>query len=176
MFLEVRTEPTEIFIQRKTKRGLWENIANITMNSSMNFELVSNFIYNFWNNDTATSVASDKKSPYDEHVRAVIIGRKSGNVIQVLSSDGLDFYQSLSGYSRCYWSVYNKTDGTKCIYTPFKDSIFYSTDDFHKFIIEHRGIKRARMRNCDESDDYLKTWDITFNDNTEISLSYLEAA
>ena len=178
MFLEVRTEPTEITIQRKTKRGLWENIANIVTSHHMAFDEIKELIYVYWINDAPVDALTFKKpSPYDDHVRAVIIGRKSGRIIQVLSSDGLNFYESLKGHSRSsYWSVYDKKSGDKKIYTNIDGSIFNTFEDFHQFVIEHQGVKKARMRNCDEVDDWLKTWDVIFNDNTEISLSFLEAS
>lgn len=178
MFLEIRTEPTEITIQRKTKRGLWENIANIVTAHHMSFDEIKDLIYVYWRNDAPVNALTFKKpSPYDDHVRAVIIGRQSGRIIQVLSSDGLYFYESLKGHSRnSYWSVYDKKSSDKKIYTGIVGSIFNTFEDFHQFIIKHQGIKKARMRVSDESDDWLKTWDVTFNDNTEISLSFLEAS
>lgn len=172
MFLEVKTEPDEIVIQRKTKRGQWKNVANIVNEKRMSYYMIKRFIELYWESADLAKCNSD----YDEHIRAVIIGRKSGRIIQVLSSDGLDFYDSLDGHCRAYWSVYNKSTGDKLIYTGINGSIFNTFEDFHEFIIKHDGIKKARMRRSDESDDWLKTWDLTFNDNTEISLSFLEAA
>lgn len=178
MFLEVRTEPIEITIQRKTKRGLWENIANIVTAHRMAFDEIKELIYVYWiNNASADALTLKKSSPYDDHIRAVIIGRKSGRIIQVLSSDGLNFYESLGAhFKNSYWSVYNKKSGDKKIYTNIDGSIFNTFEDFHQFIIEHQGVKKARMRNSDEADDWLKTWDVIFNDDTEISLSFLEAS
>ena len=172
MFLEVKTEPNEIVIQRKTKRGQWKNVATIINEKRMSYYMIKSFINAYLESlDLARC-----NSKYDEHIRAVIIGRKSGRTIQVLSSDGLDFYDSLSGHCRTYWSVYNKLTGDKLIYTGIDGSIFNTFKDFHEFIIKHNGIKKARMRQSDKSDDWLKTWDVTFNDNTKISLSFLEAA
>ena len=172
MFLEVKTEPNEIVIQRKTKRGQWKNVATIINEKRMSYYMIESFINAYW--ESADLARCNSK--YNEHIRAVIIGRKSGRIIQVLSSDGLDFYDSLNGHCQAYWSVYNKSTGDKLIYTGIVGSIFNTHEDFHEFIIKHDGIKKARMRQSDESDDWLKTWDVTFNDNTEISLSFLEAA
>lgn len=178
MFLEVKTEPSDIVIQRKTKRGLWENIASIVTSHHMTFDEVKELIHVYWISDAPVNALTFKKpSPYDDHVRAVIIGRKSGRIVQVLSSDGLNFYESLRGHSRnSYWSVYDKKSGDKKIYTGIDGSIFNTFEDFHQFIIKHQGVKKARMRVSDESDDWLKTWDVVFNDGAEISLSFLEAA
>lgn len=172
MFLEVKTNPYFIVIQRKTKRGLWENISNISTATPMSYNLISNFIYNFWN---TTPISEKNQSRFDEHVRAVIIGEKSGRVIQVLSSDGLDFYDSLQSHKNCYLSVYMKNSNEKILYTDIEDTIFNNFEDFHQLIISHHGIKKARMRPPVEADNWLITWDITFNDNIEISLSFLEA-
>jgi hypothetical protein len=175
MFLEIKTEPEDIVIQRKTKRGLWENIAQITMGQRMDYHLVKNIIQVYWDRELDFKDCSTL-SEYDVHVRAVIIGRKSGKIIQVMSSDGLDFYDSLEGHQRSYWSLHDKKDGHKWIFTNFEPTIFYTFEDFHQMIIRSGGIKKARMRASDPADDYLKTWDITFNDNSEFSLSFLEAS
>ena len=164
MFLEVRTNPHTIIIQRKTKRGLWENLAEVKMPKRMDYYTIGRLINVYW------------EGLYEDHIRAVIIGQKSKNVIQVLSTDGLNFYNSLNGHRDCYLSVYVKDTKEKIMYTDIKDSIFNTMDDFHEFIISHHGIKKARMRPEDQADAYLKTWDVTFIDGTEISASFLEAA
>ena len=164
MFLEVKTDPYTIIIQRKTRRGQWENLAEVKAPKRMDYFTVDRLINVYWD------------GMYEDHIRAVIIGQKSKRVIQVLSSDGADFYRSIAGYQDAYFSVYVKGTGAKMMFTNIENSIFGTMEAFHKFFIDHQGIKKARMRPEDPADAFLKTWDIIFNDGVEISVSFLEAA
>ena len=164
MFLEVKTDPYSIIIQRKTRRGQWENLAEVKASKRMDFCTIERLINVYWD------------GMYEDHIRAVIIGQKSKRVIQVLSSDGADFYRSIGGYRDTYFSVYVKGTSEKMMFTDIENSIFGTMDEFHQLFIKHQGIKKARLRPEDPADAFLKTWDVIFNDGVEISVSFLEAA
>ena len=46
MFLELKTNPKHIVIQRRTTNGKWENLASISTPSKMNYQNVKSLLDN----------------------------------------------------------------------------------------------------------------------------------
>lgn len=167
MFLELKTNPKHIVIQRRTINGRWENLASISTPSKMNFQDVKSLLDNYF------YTSSNK---HDGEVRAVIIGKKSGRVIPFLSTKSYLFYESVISHTKSFFIFLNKKTKEKYIFTDISFAPFLSLKDMKKFILFEGGIADASMREVCEEDGYLKIWDIKLRNGEEFSVSILEGA
>ena len=169
MFLEVKINPKKVVIQKKNRAGKWFNLATIQEARQMDYKHISSLLS-----------AYHKESGWESEYRAVIIAKKTGRIIQVLSTSGVEFYNALKDHKNCYFSVIFKDISNNYplfeLYSNVKSSPFASMDKFQNLIEQSGGIKNAKYRKDDiNSDEYIKVWDLTFNNNTHISVGFLEA-
>ena len=167
MFLELKTNPKHIVIQRRTINGRWENLASISTPSKMNFQDVKSLLDNYFYSSSNT---------HDGEVRAVIIGKKSGRVIPFLSTKSYLFYESVIGHTQSFFVFVNKKTKENFVYSNISFTPFPQMEDMKKFILDKGGIVDASMRNVCEEDGYLKIWDIKLRNGEEFSVSILEGA
>ena len=167
MFLELKTNPKHIVIQRRTTNGKWENLASISTPVKMTYlkvkSLLDNYFYSFDNH-------------HDGEVRAVIIGKKSGRVIPFLSTKSYPFYDSIMSHPQSFFAFVNKKTKENIMFTNISFAPFKQVEDMKKFILEKGGIIDSSMRNICEEDGYLKVWDIKLRNGEEYSVSILEGA
>lgn len=167
MFLELKTNPKHIVIQRRTTNGKWENLASISTPSKMNYQDVKSLLDNYFYSE---------ENKHDGEVRAVIIGKKSGRVIPFLSTKSYPFYDSVLGHPQSFFVFVNKKTKENIVFSNISFAPFKEIKDMKNFILENGGIADASMRKMCEEDGYLKVWDITLHSGEIYSVSILEGA
>lgn len=171
MFLELDKEPKRIVIQYKNRAGKWYNYAVIQHSKAVDYFAIESIL----------TAYAEQRSEYEEErdVRAVVIGKKSGNIRQVMSYKNLPFYNWLLHNlmplpNGTFISFVNKK--TKCcsLYSSYNNLTSSSSTEHFMFDIQMAGgIKKAKARKETIHDGYLKVWDIELNNGIEYSVAAL---
>ena len=166
MFIEIAKNPKHVIIQKCTKANKWVDIAEIGDRCGMDYNYLSNILraYYLIDNDLDWRViVRSKKNPAKYH--------------QVLSFAGLQFYAALNN-NMLLSLIFKKDEEGNVIdyskgflYSLANNPHFSSVKELQEFVFRHGGIAKVHRRPLSTEDGYLVTFDITFNDGTEVTVS-----
>ena len=103
------------------------------------------------------------------HYRLIIRGMKSGREAQVLSRNTMDFrytIKQLQSSKRMYLMV----DGMK-MFAANENPYTLSVDKLIDWIRQSGGLKKTKYRRTSKEDGRLRTFDVTFGDNSKHTFS-----
>ncbi len=166
MFIEIANRPKHVIIQKCTKANKWVDIAEISDRCGMDYDYLTNILRTYDLNQTGLDwrvIVRSKKNP--------------AKYRQVLSLCGLDFYATL-GTDMLLSLILKKdamgnvAEGSQPIlYSLATNPHFKSVNELRDYIFSHGGIAKVHRRAYSAEDSHLITFDITFNDGTEVTVS-----
>lgn len=166
MFIEIANRPKHVIIQKCTKANKWVDIAEISDRCGMDYDYLTNILRTYGFSQTGLDwrvIVRSKKNP--------------AKYRQVLSLCGLEFYDTLGNDVLLSLilkkdAMGNVTEGSQPIlYSLATNPYFKSVNELREYIFTHGGIAKVHRRPCSAEDSYLVTFDITFNDGTEVTVS-----
>ena len=149
MFIEIANRPKHVIIQKCTKANKWVDIAEISDRCGMDYNYLINILRTYDLIDVGLDwrvIVRSKKNP--------------AKYRQVLSLGGMQFYDTLG--NDVLLSLILKKDAMGNV-ADYSQPILYS--------FSHGGIAKVHRRPCSVEDSYLVTFDITFNNGTEVTVS-----
>lgn len=166
MFIEIANRPKHVIIQKCTKANKWVDIAEISDRCGMDYDYLTNILRTYGFSQTGLDwrvIVRSKKNP--------------AKYRQVLSLCGLDFYATLG--TDMLLSLILKKDATgnvaegsqPILYSLATNPHFKSVNELRDYIFSHGGIAKVHRRPYSAEDSHLITFDITFNDGTEVTVS-----
>lgn len=166
MFIEIPNRPKYVTIQKCTKANKWVDVAEIKDSCGMDYDYLSHILRTYNLIDTGLdwrAIVRSKKNP--EKYR------------QVLSLGGLQFYTTLG--NDILLSLILKKDvmgnvadySQPILYSLANNPHFNSAKELKEFIFRRGGIAKVHRRPYSIEDSYLVTFDITFNDGAEVTVS-----
>ena len=166
MFIEIANRPKHVIIQKCTKANKWVDIAEISDRCGMDYDYLTNILRTYDLIDIGLDwrvIVRSKKNP--------------AKYRQVLSLSGLQFYTTLD--NDMLLSLILKKDAIgnvanysqPILYSLANNPHFNSVKEFKEFISRHCGIAKVHRRPYSTEDSYLVTFDLTFNDGTEVTVS-----
>lgn len=166
MFIEIANRPKHVIIQKCTKANKWVDIAEISDRCGMDYNYLTNILRTYGFSQTGLDwrvIVRSKKNP--------------AKYRQVLSLCGLEFYDTLGNDVLLSLilkkdAMGNVTEGSQPIlYSLATNPYFKSVNELRDYIFSHGGIAKVHRRPCSTEDSYLVTFDITFNNGTEVTVS-----
>lgn len=166
MFIEIANRPKHVIIQKCTKANKWVDIAEISDRCGMDYDYLTNILRTYGFSQTGLDwrvIVRSKKNP--------------AKYRQVLSLCGLEFYDTLGNDVLLSLilkkdAMGNVAEGSQAIlYSLATNPYFKSVNELREYIFSHGGIAKVHRRPCSAEDSYLVTFDITFNDGTEVTVS-----
>lgn len=166
MFIEIANRPKHVIIQKCTKANKWVDIAEISDRCGMDYDYLSHILRTYDLIDIGLDwrvVVRSKKNP--------------AKYRQVLSLSGLQFYATLRNDMLVSLilkkdAVGNVADYSQPIlYSLANNPHFKSANELREYIFNHGGIAKVHRRPYSTEDSYLVTFDITFNNGTEVTVS-----
>ena len=166
MFIEIANRPKHVIIQKCTKANKWVDIAEISDRCGMDYNYLTNILRTYDLSQTGLDwrvIVRSKKNPTKYR--------------QVLSLCGLEFYDTLG--NDVLLSLILKKDAMgnvadysqPILYSLANNPYFKSVNELRDYIFSHGGIAKVHRRPCSAEDSYLVTFDITFNNGTEVTVS-----
>lgn len=166
MFIEIANRPKHVIIQKCTKANKWVDIAEISDRCGMDYDYLTNILRTYGFSQTGLDwrvIVRSKKNP--------------AKYRQVLSLCGLEFYDTLGNDVLLSLilkkdAMGNATESSQPIlYSLATNPYFKSVNELRDYIFSHGGIAKVHRRPCSVEDSYLVTFDITFNNGTEVTVS-----
>lgn len=166
MFIEIANRPKHVIIQKCTKANKWVDIAEISDRCGMDYDYLTNILRTYDLIDVGLdwrAIVRSKKNP--EKYR------------QVLSLGGLQFYATLGNDMLLSLILRKDAMGNVADYSqPILYSLannphFNPAKELKEFIFRRGGIAKVHRRPYSTEDSYLVTFDLTFNDGTEVTVS-----
>lgn len=156
MFLDIKGKPKKVIIQKCTRAGKWVDEGTYRDLDGLTFEKSYALLRMKYN-----------QSPGD--YRLIIRGMKSGCEVQVLSWKTIHFRYIIKQLQSCK-GMHLMADGMK-MFAANENPYTLTIDMLIDWIRQSGGLKKAKIRRSSKEDGYLRTFDVTFGDDSRHTFS-----